>query len=146
MLCPGVGDSSLESPFRVISQLATSSWVSCTCTLLVFKARCLEGLIFQVQVLKDWVPDVGFSGRSSGFELPPGCGTLCQGWGLWRACVSASVSCFRAVSLSSAPSAGVTQLVLRLFSIEIVPNCSYRFSVSLGGSELRTCQNLTLAF
>ena len=43
--------------------------------------------------------------------------------------------------------AEVTQLVLSLFySIEGVPNRSYRLIVSVGGSGLRIFQNLTLAF
>lgn len=58
-----------------------------TRALWVFKATCFRGFLSQVQVLKTggaWygVQSVGASGRSSGVEFPPHCGSPGLGCGL----------------------------------------------------------------
>ena len=52
-----------------------------------FQNEMFWGLISQVQVLKAEVPDMEFKpfipqGEAPGFEFPPGCALLCQGWDL----------------------------------------------------------------
>lgn len=54
-----------------------------------------------------------------------------------RDCVSASPTLFDVVSLSLPWCAGFAQLVFRVFSRGNCSICSCRFSVSLGGGELR---------
>ena len=64
-----------------------------------FQSQIFEGLVSQVQVLNIGVPDVGFKafapqGEAWGFEIPPNCGFVSQGWSLWQNRVSASPTCF----------------------------------------------------
>lgn len=53
-----------------------------------FQSQTFWGLIFQVPILKDGVPDVGYEpfvpqGEALGFEFPPYSGLSHQGWGSW---------------------------------------------------------------
>jgi len=56
-------------------------------SLVGLQSQMFWGLIFQMLVLKGGVPDVGYKPftpweEALGFEFPPNCGSLCNGWGL----------------------------------------------------------------
>ena len=77
-------------------------------------------LVFQVQILKVGVPDVGFKacaalGEAQGFEFPLDVGSLSWEWGLLQYCVSASPTYFVVGFFPFAWYIGVTQLVLEFF-------------------------------
>lgn len=97
-------------------------------------------LISQVQVSKSGVPAVGFSAltppaEAQGCEFPPNYWLLCQGWGLWQECASASptyfnVGFFLICSMCRSCSSS--------FWVSFRGSCflsSYRFSVSVGGGS-----------
>lgn len=114
-----------ESPVRAGSQFAAASWGSWTQAPLVSKARSLLGcpkwsvnpspLREKLQVLNSLL--------------------IVPGVDLWQDCVSASPLCFSMVSFLLTQCAGVTQLVSG-FLQRNCSICSYRFGVSVGGSEL----------
>ena len=102
--------------------------------------------VSQVQVLKTGVPNVGFkpftSQREAG-DCVSWWGSLHQGWGLRRQCVSASPTHFDVGFFLCAWCVGVTRLVSG-FLLEDCSIGSCRSGMSVGGGEFRIllCRHL----
>ena len=126
--------SLLEWFFRLLQSCA--SWTGAPLVFqVIFLEVHLSTVCFKSWNIQCWVQILSFSGRGSGFEFPPSCGSLYWGWGLWWDFVPDSPVSFDGF-LFFAWCVVITQpgFILRgQFSI-----CSCRLSVSMGGRESRS--------